>query len=249
MTLRLVAVVMIIALEGAAFASPSAEELYEQGETSFNKGEFATAAAKWKESYRLSKEPLLLFNIAQALRRDARCAEALATYRKFVAVVPQSDERPLADEAIRELAPKCDVVDPREKKAASREDRPERSDDNLGEVDSETRPARLKIAGVALAGAGVVSVVTGLYFGHRASSLGEEVTNECRTGCDWAVYGPKDREGRSAETKQNVFAGIGLAAIIGGGVLFWLGSREQGPAPIAFTPAHDGAAVSWTGKW
>jgi tetratricopeptide (TPR) repeat protein len=224
---------MIIALEGAAFAAPSPEQLFYQGETSFEKGDYASAVAKWNESYALSKEPELLFNIAQALRKDGRCADAVATYRRFVRLAPDSDNRPLADEFVRELTPKCDA--PRD----------------LVEHDKETHPAGLKIAGLAVVGAGAVSVATGLYFGHRASSLGEEVSNACAppTGCDWAVYGRKDAEGRRAETKQYVFAGIGVAAIIGGGVMYYLASQEQRPAPFAITPRSDGAVIAWSGSW
>jgi hypothetical protein len=250
MTLRLIAVFMITALEGAAFAAPSAEDLFDQGKALFEKGAYASAVAKWTESYTLSKEPELLFMIAQALENDGQCAKALATYRRFVASAPRSEQRPLADEFIRELTPKCDV------KAAPRRgatvetpvDHP-RSDRNPVDDDNETHPAGLKIAGLAVIGAGVVSVVTGLYFGHRASSLGEEVTNACKSGCDWAVYGGKDAEGRRAETKQYVFAGIGATAIIAGGVMYWLASREQGPAPIAITSGRDGAMITWSGSW
>jgi tetratricopeptide (TPR) repeat protein len=247
---RPIVVFMLVALEGAAFAGPSAEELFHQGETFFKKGDYASAVAKWNESYRVSKEPELLFMIGQAFENDGRCAEALATYRRFVSLAPDSEHRPLADKFVRELTPKCDAA-----KAAPRENQswtktPDaRQDRDLVEHDNETHPAGLKIAGLAVVGAGAVSVAAGLYFGHRASSLGEEVTNACRNGCDWAVYGAKDAQGRSAETKHYVFAGIGAAAIIGGGVMYWLASRAYRPPPIAVVPGRDGAVITWNGSW
>ena len=258
MTLRCVAVLLITALEGAAFAAPSAEDLFDQGKALFAKGDYARAATKWTESYTLSKEPELLFNIAQALENDEQCTEALTTYRRFVAIAPGSAQRPLADEFIRELTAKCDVSSARQGqgKAAPRvatvetPDEHPRNDRNSVDDDHETRPAGLEIAGLVIAGGGVVSVVTGLYFGHRASSLGAEVTNACPgADCNWAVLGSKDAEGRSAETKQYVFVGIGIAAIVGGGVLYWLASREQRPAPITIAPGRDGAVISWSGSW
>lgn len=252
MTLSRIVVLMIVALEGAAFAEPSAEDLFDQGQTSFVQGDYATAVAKWNESYRLSKAPELLFNIAQALENEGRCAEALAAYRRFIAIAPGSAQRHLADKFVLELQPKCDVA-----KAASRENQSSiknlvehtRSDHDLIEHHNQRHPAGLKIAGLAVIGAGAVSVATGLYFGHHASTLGEEVSSACRSGCDWAVYGSKDAEGRRAETKQYVFAGMGLAAIVGGGVTFWLASRQQRPMSIAIAPGRDGAAVIWGGAW
>ncbi len=72
---RLIVVFMIVALESAAIAAPSAEELFHQGQTFFDKGDYASAVAKWNESYRLSTEPELLFMIGQAFENDGRCAE------------------------------------------------------------------------------------------------------------------------------------------------------------------------------
>jgi hypothetical protein len=103
--------------------------------------------------------------------------------------------------------------------------------------------------GVTSAGVGVVAVATGLYFGHRASALGDEVTTACRSGCDWATYRAKDADGRSAETKQYVFLGIGAAAIIGGGVLYWLGMSDPQEASVTVAPSGDGAAITWSTRW
>lgn len=251
MMFRLIAVFMIVALEGAAFAAPSAEELFDQGQTYWANGDYANAAAKWNESYALSKEPELLFNIAQALRLDGRCVEALATYRRFITILPGHKERPLADDFIRELTARCDVEKaPRDQSSIKNAGEHPRRDRDVVEHDNEAHPAGLKIAGLAVVGAGVVSVVTGLYFGYRASSLAEEVSDACPGAeCDWAVLGSKEAEGRSAETKQYVFAGIGAVAIIGGGVMYWLGSREQGSAPIAIAPGRNGAVLTWSGSW
>ena len=232
---------MIVALEGAAFAAPSAKELFAQGKTSFDAGDYASAVAKWNESYRLSKEPELLYMIGQALENDGRCAEALATYGRFVKLAPDSELRPRADKFVRELTPKC---------GSSIENPDARRDRDLVEPDNETHPAGLKIAGLAVVGAGAVSIATGLYFGRRASSLGEEVSNACPgADCNWAILGSKDTEGRSAETKQYVFVGIGVAAIIGGGVMYWLASREERPASIAIAPGRDGVVITWSGSW
>lgn len=250
MTLRPLIILLIIGLGGSAFAAPSAEELFDQGQRSFASGAYADAVSKWNESYGLSNEPELLFNIAQALRLDGRCAQALATYRRFVTSAPSSEQRPLADEFVRELTAKCGVVKtaPTGNQSTKRIERPHQDHDVIADH-NETPRVSLKIGGLVVAGAGAVSVVTGLYFGHRASSLGQEVTNACRSGCDWAVYGDKDADGRGAVTKQYVFVGIGVAAVIGGGVMYWLASREQRAAPIAVVPAHDGAAITWSGSW
>lgn len=253
MTLRRTVVfMMMIALDGAALAAPSAEELFNQGQTAYTSSDYAVAVARWNESYALSREPELLFNIAQALRLEGRCVEALATYRRFVAIAPGSEQRPLADEFVRELMPRCGATAaPRSAGAVETVETHRRGDGKAADADG-TRPAGLTIAGLAVAGVGVVSVATGLYFGHRASSLREEVADACPgTGCDWAVLGAKDAEGHRAETRQYLFAGIGAAAIIGGGVIYWLALRERrlASASVALAPGRGGAAVTWSGSW
>ena len=193
-------------------AAPQAEELYRQGQAAYDQTAYGTAVVMWQEAYALSNEPEMLFNVAQALRLDGRCEKAIATYRKFIAIAPDSAQRPLADELARELAVKC-----------------ERSSRERG-TRSEADPAKLKIAGLVVAGGGAMSVVAGLYFGHGASSNGAA-------------------EARSAETKQHVFVGIGIAAIIGGGIMYWVASRDPGSAPITLAPTRDGGVITWSGSW
>src|SRR5687767_7150505 len=111
MTVRVLTVFIVIVLEAAAFAAPSAEELFEQGGLSFKSGDYADAIAKWTESYTLSKATELLFNIGMALERDGRCEEALAMFRRFIKSAPSFDDRPRAREFVRELKAKCEVND------------------------------------------------------------------------------------------------------------------------------------------
>jgi len=224
-----------IAWQQTARAAPTAEDLFNEGQRAYDDANYALAVERWNNSYRLSKEPALFYNIAQAYRLAGDCAHALSSYRQFVAFDPSSERRPLADEFVSELEPTCgQPSDPREVT------RPVRNQD---------AGRNLKVVGLAIGSVGVVSVATGLYFGHRASLLGEEVTNACRSGCDWAMYRSKDAEGRGAQTKQYVLVGIGGAAIIGGGVLYWLASREHVQPSIAITSGRDGAAITWSGSW
>jgi hypothetical protein len=236
--MKIAAAVLAIMVAGAAAgAAPSAEQLFDEGEQAFDRGDYGTAIARYQASFDLSRLPLLVLNIAQAYRLSGACVRALSAYRQYVTLDPTSERRGFAEGFISELEPKCGARSSRDGALpASQEE--------------STHPRRnLKFVGLAVSGAGAVSVATGLYFGHRATSLGEEVTNGCRSGCDWAVYGGKDAEGRRAETKQYVFAGIGAAAIIGGGVMYWLSSREQRPTSIAIAPGREGAAITWSGSW
>jgi hypothetical protein len=106
-----------------------------------------------------------------------------------------------------------------------------------------------RFAGYAVGGAGVVLVITGVYFGAKARRLGDEVSDECKDGCDWNLVKDKDAEGKSAETTQYVLYGVGAAAIAVGGVLWWMGNKEASTSNVAVTPTQGGAAISWSGGW
>src|SRR5688500_956745 len=60
-----------------------AKQLYEQGVSHYNLAEYDAAIAAWKQSYVLSKAPLLLFNIAQAHRLSGNCAKANTFYASY----------------------------------------------------------------------------------------------------------------------------------------------------------------------
>ena len=86
-----IALGVVIALAGVARAQghPSAADrekaakLYDEGQRHYNLGEYDQAIEKFRQSYYLSNEPLLLFNIGQALRLKGDCGQALHSYRAY----------------------------------------------------------------------------------------------------------------------------------------------------------------------
>ena len=260
MTLRLIAVFTIVVLECTATAAPSAEELFDQGQASFAESDYASAVAKWNESYELSKEPELLFDIAQALRLDGRCAEALATYRRFITKAPTSQRRSLADDFVRELTATCDgaettlhahrQVDPVER--SRRDDAPDEDSRTTDDRRSAARPGRTKkLAGIVVGGAGLATIAVGVGLGARASALGDEVTLDCSRSCNWPSEQNRDAAGRRDATIGYALDALGALAVAGGVVSYYLGSHESEirVAPIG-TRSHDsGAVLSWRRSW
>ena len=236
----IVAIVAITALETIAFAQPSAEDLYTEGQAAYDSADYATAVAKWQASYDLSKEPVLLFNLAQAKRLSGDCAGAIATYRRFVSIDadPTSEQHKLAGDLVRELEGTCPsqkttvVVPP---KIVDRPNERERS-------------ARTwKIAGLVTSGAGVVVFAVGLGLGHHGASVGAEITAECETSCDWTALKDKDARGRSAVAIGKALDAVGVAAIAGGAIFYYLGVRQE---TLTLAPAPGGGGViSWSGSW
>ncbi|HEY5937859.1 MAG TPA: hypothetical protein VIU61_24590 [Kofleriaceae bacterium] len=241
---RVALVLALLASARVAEAQPTeAESLYVTGQQAYDERRYDAALLAWNRSYELSRLPGLLFNIAQAYRLrglPGDCAKASESYRQFIQLDPQSTQRATAEGFLRELEV-CGVapttIGP---PGASTSPEPTRRDPSTG--------SGKRLAAYGIGGAGIAIGLAGVYFGAKASRLGKEVTDDCRDGCDWSVVGKKDDEGRSAARTQWILYGVGAAAIVTGGVLYVLGSREQ-RAAVAVTPQASGATVTWSGTW
>jgi len=243
---------VLFALGSTASAAPSAESLYTEGQAAYDRGDYATAIARWQASFDVSGATALLFNVAQAERLSGDCPRALATYRKFIAADPDpsSEQHKLAEDLERELAAKC--VEPTPAPPPEPASGPgldaAAHPTSTGDHEPEHPTSALRVAGIATGGAGIALLVTGLVVGTHANALGGEVTGACATSCDWSQLKSKDGTGRHEATVGYVLDGVGAAAIVGGVVMYYLGSRESS---VSVAPASraGGTVVSWSGSW
>lgn len=103
----------------------------------------------------------------------------------------------------------------------------------------------LRITGLVTGGAGLVSLAAGLALGHHARTLGDEVTQACRTGCDWARWQNQDAAGRRDASIARVLDGLGAASIVVGVTAYYLGFR-RGALTVTPRAREGGAVVSWS---
>ena len=247
MKISALVLIMLAALKTVALAdpTPTPEDLYAEGQTAYDRADYPNAIAKWRASYELSNAPGLLFNLAQAYRLSGDCVNALSTYKRFITIDPTADQRVLAEDLVRELEPKCG-------------ERPtpivERTTpipvvDRPSVVHERERPGRrLKATGLATSGTGLALLASGLLLGHHASALGDQVTTACASGCYWDQQKDKDATGRRDATIGYMIDGLGVAAIVGGAVLYYLGDHASGIA-VSPRPREGGAVVTWSGSW
>lgn len=255
-------ITLIAALHTTAAAEPTAEDHFNKGQEAYDRGDYSVAIGEWQESFRLSGENALLFNLAQAYRLHGDCENALATYRRFVAADPGSEQKHLAEDLSHELGAKCG-----EKPKAPEPPEPPlehpKSDGRLSVAEGlllvqelrerKSPPSQsgrtLKIAGLATAGTGTVIVVTGLILGHHGQTIGNEVTSTCANGCDWSTQKDKDAAGRRDVTIGHVLDGVGAAAILSGAAMYYFGYRESTITVEPTTARDRGAVVMWSGSW
>jgi hypothetical protein len=235
MRAAVVVVTIIVSTHSHAQATPTpstAEDFFNAGQAAYDRGDYALAIDHWQVAYRLSNEPALLYNIAQAQRLAGDCARALSSYQQFIVGDPTSERLPLAKDFVRELAAECGSPKPRV------------SPDPV----TITRSGRvLKIAGLVTSSAGVSLVAGGLALGKHASTLADRVSAACAVSCDWAAQRDTDAAGRRDAVIAYALDAIGLTGVVSGVVMLHLGHRGT----LTVTPrSHDGGAIlSWSGSW
>jgi tetratricopeptide (TPR) repeat protein len=175
-------VFLLVLLGAVALADPprGAVTLYRDGQAAYDAARYDHAISAWEQSYAASRAPGLLFNLAQAHRlrgAPGDCERASAEYRQYAELAPPSPQTKLAEQY---LATGC----PRQRSASG----PLTGSDDRGHT--------MRVSGEVVVAGGVVLLATGLYLGHHAASLGDEVTSACTSGCSWADERATDRAGR-----------------------------------------------------
>ncbi len=92
----------------AADAPPGADlELakahFNTGQIYYERGRFPDAAREFEEAYRLSNRPELLYNMGKAYDGSSDAARALTAYRRFLAQVRESPDRPWVEGRVDQL--------------------------------------------------------------------------------------------------------------------------------------------------
>jgi hypothetical protein len=94
----LLTLILLAAAPAVGHAAPSADELeaakeaFGKGKALYDKGDKKAAVEEFKQSYRLSKNPVLLYNIGLCYDEIGDKALALHYYQKFLAEAPDSDK-------------------------------------------------------------------------------------------------------------------------------------------------------------
>jgi tetratricopeptide (TPR) repeat protein len=80
-----------------------AKKEFVEGRNAYERGDYRLAYDKFKQSYILSQQPALLYNIASALQGLGRPGEAADALRDYLRQAPNDPERPLVEKRIAGL--------------------------------------------------------------------------------------------------------------------------------------------------
>ncbi len=237
----------VIALLVAAPATASADEdtqtraneLFSRGQVRYEAGDFRQAISLFDEAYQLVRDPVYLFNIAQAYRKVFDCVPAVKYFERYLAEATDADgtQRAKVKELISELGP-C---------VADRAGKPALIGGAAIVAPPATKPAApvvvvedsgrgMRLGGLALVGAGAIGLAVGTIYSARGSSIESDLA-ACARGCQWTPEREAlDNDGKRANTISAVSWIAGGVAVAGGAVLYILG-RSKRTERLAVAPA------------
>ena len=218
---------------GAAQRRRQASEHVKRGDEFKDGGDYEAAAREYQQAYALVPHPVLFFNLAQVYRLKGDREQALEYYERYLAGDP--DGR--ASGQARHFAAQLRAEIERERQAAREQRRQgarrapptagvDARVDTHGEDDRGAAGRGLRVGGLVLAGAGVVSLGVGVVFGLRARRISDDID-----GHDEGAW-PDDllrsqAEGAQAEQNMFILTASGVAAVAAGGLLYYMGHRAR----------------------
>jgi hypothetical protein len=246
---RVVLAVLLVATAARADddLKARADAVYKEGEARYAAKEYLAAAAAFAQSYDLDPDPAVLFNIAQAYRLGRACAQAARYYHEFTAKVPDPPEPDKLERYIAEMDTCA--------KAESAATKPTIVHDT--KIVHDTRVVRVAepvhhslVLPIALAGAGLTSLVIGGWYTHDVHTITRTREALCPPGCVFGTVATTaqhlDQRGSRAELGEVVFYVAGGGALVAGAVLAVLWRDHDGDR-VVVTPTLGGGTVraSW----
>ena len=245
----------LLASAAPALADPpadAAEVAYQEGRRLYDLQEWDAAIAKFKEAYQVRSDAASLFNIAQSYRLKGDCANASSFYKTYKRNFPTAPNIAKVDKFLTDLEtctatepvkpvtePVKPVIEP--VKAVTEPIKPvitpplavHHTDGDAGHGE--------RLAGIGVGIGGVVLLGVGALFAHSASNKAKTVTDTMNQPWDPSL----ENDGKSASTRAAIFLSIGGAALVTGGVLYFLGHRRSSESGLSLLPRRDGGMMVW----
>lgn len=262
--------IVLAASAARADDKAQAKALYDEGLRHYNIAEYTQAIDDWKQSYLLSKKPLLLFNIAQAYRLSGDCKQAMTFYDNYTNAEPNPKNQDELDQAVATCKDKLSQAPTDTKPADTKPADTKPVDTNpVPPKPVETRPVETRpvvlhqpppppapetsssghrglAIGIAVAG-GVLEAGT-VYFaldGHAKQSSLESYIAQTHAFDAHA----KDLQSRG-QLDNNLAWGCGIAggvALVAGAVLLATGHGSE--HAVAVAPAPGGVQIGFSGRF
>lgn len=234
---------------GAQAASPADVAPAEAGATSdeqarlhfqvaaqyYQEADYESALREFQSAYRLSQRPQLLYNISLCQQQLGNLEEAVSTLERYLAEVPEVENRPLLEQRLANLRARRDRqretgTDPGEGGQATEAQSSPQPAPATGDSTNVPAIAGFAVAGVGLVSAVIFSVLT-LTEGSRLDGLECARTDSC-PGSETGTIG-------TYALVADVSWGVSLAGAIVGTIFLFVptgGGSTEGTAALRVEP-------------
>ncbi|MBI2898202.1 MAG: tetratricopeptide repeat protein [Deltaproteobacteria bacterium] len=107
--MRLAVIALVVVAPIVSLAQPQdrrARSHFEAGSSYYDQGRYEEALREFEEAYRLApdaQKPVMLFNMGQAQERLGRLGDAIDTFRRYLEIATDADDRGVVQERVQNL--------------------------------------------------------------------------------------------------------------------------------------------------
>jgi tetratricopeptide (TPR) repeat protein len=233
------AAVLILTLTAAGAhadqaAAAQARALYDKAIAHYDLAEYDVAIDEFKQAYELSRQPGLLFNIAQSYRLKKDYEQALHFYRTYLELVPDAPNRRDAETQIRKMNEALKAAPPPSANAPAPPPPPVATPPPpppppaVAAPPPAPRPSfvhtRRGQATIAIAVVGAAAAIAAAGTGGEALAIRSRYDASCTAGsCDGGLY----NRGRGFAIATDVLIGVGVVAAVTATVVGLVHRRER----------------------
>jgi len=222
---------------------PPAARLYEEGMAAYDAGDYEEALAAFTESYNLSGETGLLYNLAVCSERTGRGEKAVAYYELYLEENPDAEDSAEVKARLESLRRPADTAAPPavdEKPRAQEGTQPEEAQpetaqaaksDVVTDLDAidAAQAGKAPVGPAVVVGAGGLVLAAGILTAISAYKKYGDLESSCSPGCTDAQLEPTRNTALAADILM-CSGGVAVAA----GALWWImTAREERPDPAA----------------
>lgn len=223
-----------------------AKSLFERAEAAAAEKNFLLAAQNYLEAYKLFPSADFLFNAAKMFRLAEEPESARRYFQRYLSIDPTGRGADQARTALEELPLSVQGRLEPENNSASEPPvsippvalPPSPRTEVVSTHKKNSEPRTLALPAIISTSSGAILVGVGIYFALRSRQISDEVST--------SIYDPDlEQRGKNASRNAYIFSGLGAAALIGGGVLYVVGTptSRQSDDTISIVPTVQGDII------